>query len=242
MPLPTETGSKKYTVAERAFETDVSEKLCRLFVSDFKDFQVLSLYSDLSKRLLAYKILQQNDGPQDVWLSTGFLETIRVDFNPVFELVPHQFSATSAEKATFNPAYTVECHTSPGFRHYAEGLYAHNAKRTEAVRVYLFQNDTNLNILIFEGRNCVFANSFVCQSETEMLYYLLSALQVAGINQDAASVFLDYNLYTDGKTAAFLTPYFTSLQSMVPDMENPDPEIPNLTELLFPNYLLSLCA
>ena len=87
-----EASSKKHILAERYLETGVAESLSNLFVCNYPKFKVLSLYSDLSKRLLAYKILHQSEELNDPWFDTAFKETITIDFNPNFNLVPTQFS------------------------------------------------------------------------------------------------------------------------------------------------------
>lgn len=239
MPLPTETGSKKYIVAEGFFDSNVSEGLCNLFVSDLKQFRVLSIYSDLSKKLLAYKIMLQDTQATDIWLSTQFLKTIHVDFNPHVELIPRKFSDSINYQQI---PFSVQPESIVGFLHYANGLFLFNQSLNEQSRIFLFKQDDSLSIYLFSGKNIVFSNTFECHNETEILYYTLNSLQVSNIKQDDTTIYLDFGLASDDAFTAFIKSYFNSVQNMKADISNPDTEIPFLLELLFPNHLLSLCV
>lgn len=240
MPLPTETGSKKYIVAEGFFDSTVSEGLCNLFVSDLKQFRVLSVYSDLSKKLLAYKIMHQDPQATDIWLSTQFLKTIHVDFNPHVELIPRKFS--DSNNSTLQITFSVQPESVEGNQHYANGLFLYNQSLNEQSRIFLFKQDDFLSIYLFSGKNIVFSNTFECKNETEILYYTLNALQISNIKQDDTTLYLDFGLASDNSFTTFMKSYFKSVQNMQADMSNPDTEIPFLLELLFPNHLLSLCV
>lgn len=241
MPLLTETGSKRFTIAEGFFETGVSENLCKLFISELRDFTVYSLYNDLSNKLLAYKLIRRNDELEEPWLSAPFLKTIRVDFNPDTEIIPDKFSEVQSNGGD-GDSISVHPPSANGYMHYAKGLFKYNAFLDDNLKVYLFRQDLNLVIYIFEGRKCCFSNTFVCQNETEMLYFILSSLELSGNSQDNAAVYLDYYLASDPEFTRFIRQYFRSVKNMKPLMADPDPEIPFLSELLFPNYLLSLCV
>jgi hypothetical protein len=242
MPSPTETGNKKHIVAERILETDVSNTLCKLFVSNFPDYQVLSVYSELSKKLIAYKIILQNSEQKDAWLETNFAETCEVDFNPIYDLIPNSFRVKSTEQNHLNSQlYAISPEPPKGFKHYTQGLYYFNASKIGDCKVYLFWKDQHLDIVIFNAKTCLFANAFICNSETEMLYYILNAIQLSGNKQDNAQIFLDYNLLQQSSFMDLLQQYFTQIEHLTPPFENPDTEVPQLQELLFSNYLISLC-
>jgi hypothetical protein len=235
MPLPTETGSKKYIIAERFFETGVQDHLCKLFVSNFQDFQVLSLYSDLRNELLAYKVIQQNSDLIDPWLETPFMKIQKVDFNPSFDIIPNIASENNRHNFNIVPL-------SPfGHLHYIEGVFEYNLAFQEHTKIYLFKQNSDVNILVFQNEKCMFSNSFTCKSDTEILYFVLNALEITNLDKNLANLYLDYNLSKDSSFVNFVKPYFVSVKSLQIPMDNPDPEVPFLMELLFPNYLLSLC-
>lgn len=235
MPLPTETGSKKYTIAERYFETGVQDHLCKLFVSNFPDFQVLSLYSDLRNELLAYKVIQQNSESIDPWLETPFMKIQKVDFNPNFDIIPN--IATENKQHNFNIVPV-----SPfGHKHYIEGLFEFNLLFPEQAKVYLFSKNSDVTILVFKNDKCLFSNSFRCNSDTEILYFILNALEVSKLDRSSTQLYLDYTLSKDSSFVHFVEPYFKSVKSLQTPIDNPDNAVPFLLELLFPNYLLSLC-
>lgn len=239
MPLPTETGSKKHIVAEGYFETEISPALSKLFITDFPDFRVLSLYSELSNQFLAYKIVHRLAGNGDAWLHAEYALTRSVDFNPEFELLPPAF----ADNAAKDPYPFVILPESPaGSLHFAYGLARYHALRPENQTLYLFRSAAQYSIFVFSGKDCRFANSFECHSETEVLYFIVSAMAVCDMEPQNTAVLIDYNIAGDQKLRNYLKPYLRPLQTMKPAMENPDAEIPLLPELLFPNYLLSLCV
>ena len=236
-----ETGSKKHIVAERYLETGVAESLSNLFVSNYPSFKVLSLYGDLSKRLIAYKILHQSEDVSDPWLETEFKEVITVDFNPEFNLVPIKFS-DNAKVVGSDIGFHIIGDVSISSNHFAYGIASYNALRMESTKVYLFQQNNSLNVMIFKDRSCVFSNSFVCQNETEILYFVLNALESSDCTQGEANVFLDYHLASNESVRSFLSPYFKSVSNLRLENAFLDEEIIDLPELLFINHAMSLCV
>jgi hypothetical protein len=235
-----ESGSKKHIIAERYLETGVAESLSNLFVCNYPKFKVLSLYSDLSKRLLAYKILHQTKDVVDTWFDSGFKEIITVDFNPNFNLVPNQFSIHNhSDSALFG--FQIEGDQISS-KHFVNGIARYNALRFETVKVYLFKSDTLLNILIFKDKTCLFSNAFSCKNETEILYFVLAALESSECTQGEANLFLDFNFATNDTVAKFLKPYVKSVSVLRFESDVLDDEILNLPELLFINYAMSLCV
>jgi hypothetical protein len=235
-----ETGSKKHILAERYLETGVAESLTNLFVCNYSNFKVLSLYSDLSKRLLAYKILHQNADANDAWLDTEFNNTITVDFNPNFKLIPSQFyNPLGSNDAEFGFKIEGE-HIRQN--HFVYGVAKYNALRFESVKVYLFKSESILNVLIFKDRTCLFSNAFACHNETEILYFVIAALEASDCTQEHANVFLDFDLGLNESLSTFLMPYFKSISTLKFEGDGLDEEILNLPELLFVNYAMSLCG
>lgn len=235
-----ETGSKKHILAERYLETGVAESLSNLFVCNYSNFKVLSLYSDLSKRLLAYKILHQNADENDAWLDTEFNKTTTVDFNPNYKLIPSQFSiALGSNDAEFG--FKIEGDYIRQ-NHFLYGVAKYNALRFESVKVYLFKSESTLNVLIFKDKTCLFSNAFTCHNETEILYFVIAALEASECTQEHANVFLDFELGVNKPVSAFLMPYFKSVSALRFEGEGLDEEILNLPELLFINYAMSLCV
>ena len=235
-----ETSSKKHILAERYLETGVAESLSNLFVCNYSNYKILSLYSDLSKRLLAYKILHQNADANDAWLDIEFNKTTMVDFNPNFKLIPSQFSNTlSLSDAEFG--FKIEGdHIAQN--HFVHGVAKYNALRFESVKVYLFKSESILNVLIFKDKTCLFSNAFTCHNETEILYFVIAALESSECTQEHANVFLDFELGVNKPVSEFLMPYFKTVSPLRYEGEGLDEEILNLPELLFINYAMSLCV
>lgn len=242
MPLPTETGSKKHIVAEGYFETEINPALSQLFITDYTDFRVLSLYSDLSMQFLAYKVIHRHAGNEDFWLSTAFAKSIQADFNPDFELIPAVFDYPLANQLSAKAGFTVNPASEKGYLHIAYGLSLFNAGRKDADNLYVFRSGSVYTIFAFREKVCLLANAFQCKSEDEVLYFILNAMHICELEPNRTSVYIDYNTAADTSLKSYLKPYFRPLLHMKPDMENPDAEIPFLPELLFSNYLLSLCV
>lgn len=235
-----ETGSKKHIIAEHYFETEIADSLCNLYVCNYSDFKVLSLYADLNKRFIAYKILHQGEHSNEVWLNTDFNRIIEVDLNPEFTLVPLQFE-TDSKPINQTIGFSVQGTRPIQSNHFVYGIAQYNFLNPEPVKVFLFKQEGLVNVLIFKDRNCVFSNVFNCQNETEILYFVVSALQTSDCQQAQTALYLDYALSIDSKTLNFFTPYFQSVSHLKLEMEQLDQEILHLPELLFINYAMSLC-
>jgi hypothetical protein len=235
-----ETVSKKHIIAERYIETGVADSLSNLFVCDYADFKVLSLYSDLSKRLLAYKILHQSEEANDSWFDAEFNKTVRVDFNPNYTLVPSQFSTVINLNDSEFGFHIEGNHIASN--HFVHGIAKYNALRFESIKVYLFKSVSILNVLIFKDKTCLFSNAFPCHNETEILYFVLAALEASDCTQEHANVFLDFDLGLNESLSTFLMPYFKSISTLKFEGDGLDEEILNLPELLFVNYAMSLCG
>ena len=241
LQVPMETGSKKHIIAERYLETGVAESLSNLFVSNYPAFKVLSLYADLSKRLIAYKILNQSEGIIDPWFDAGFKDIITVDFNLEYSLVPIQFSDNSSSFSN-STGFQIQGNKLISSNHFVYGIAEYNALILESSKVYLFKLDNILTVMIFKDKSCIFSNYFVCQNETEILYFVLSALESSDCAQDEANVFLDYHLASNGSAKQFLSPYFKSISNLRMENDLLDEEILDLPELLFINHAMSLCV
>jgi hypothetical protein len=231
----------KDIMAIRYFEKEISETLSNLLITEYTDVTVLSIYSDLTKNLSAYKVLDKLGLSEDSWLNGVFNKKIRVDFNPGFSFIPKKFVSSGSEAMASDGEIEIECAERPDHVHYSMGLLKHHAqKRQDAI--YVYKSSNSYSIFIFQGKNCVFANSFKCENEFEVLYYILNALDVSRMGQETTSLYLDYSLLGDKQMMDLLQPYFMTVGPLRLDHHEIDPRIPLLPEMLFPNYLLSLCV
>lgn len=230
---------KKHVLAEQTLESGVAEGLCNLYVCDYNQFKVLSLYSDLNRHLIAYKVLHQGDYYQEPWLNQSFRSVQQVDFNLDIQLLPAHFAQGNVKETV--PFVVEGRQASINSNHFIYGISRYNELRPELIKVYLFKHEQYFNIIIFKEKACVFCNTFNCQNDTEMLYFTLSALQTVECKQDDAAVFIDYPLSTLPQTAAFLKPYFKSVQVLQMDMDLSEDDFEQLPQLLFINYAMSLC-
>jgi hypothetical protein len=233
-----ETGSKKHIIAERFLDSGISMQLCNLFVSDIADFKVLSLYSTLSRKLVAYKVITLADASNEEWLndSSLFNNVFFLNTDPDFELVPASFSdAPSKHNSDFNIATQNKgIHILYGINQWMQDQKGYT--------VFAVGHDDLLSVIIYHNSQCCFANTFKYADQTEFLYFVINAMQIAGVKQEDAQLKLDYACYHKYGLLEFLSPYFLSVEPMTVPFDDPDPEIDHLPELLMPNHLLSLCV
>ena len=233
-----ETGSKKHIIAERLPDTGVVFSLCNLFISDIGGFKVLSLYSSLSKRLEAYKILTSEDAAHDAWLNNaGFNAVYHCSFNPDFEIIPSAFQ--SEEMPRYGADFFIQSE-GKGI-HILYGIHRWMHENTGS-RIYIASINDILTVAVYHNNSCLFANSFSYKDQTELLYFIVNAMQVSGVKQEETTLVLDYHCSHKYGLVEFLTPYFLHVQSLKVPFEDPDPEIEDLPELLMPNHLISLCV
>lgn len=233
-----ETGSKKHIIAERFLDPGISVQLCNLFVSDIADFKVLSLYSTLSRNLVAYKVITLADAANEEWLndSSLFNNVFYLNADPDFELVPASFSETSSKHSSdFNiSTQNKGIHILYGINQWMQDQKGYT--------VFALGHDDLLSVIIYHNNQCCFANTFKYADQTEFLYFVINAMQIAGVKQEDAQLKLDYACFHKYGLLEFLSPYFLSVEPLTVPFDDPDPEIDHLPELLMPNHLLSLCV
>ncbi|MFM6984539.1 MAG: DUF3822 family protein [Chitinophagaceae bacterium] len=233
-----ETGSKKHIIAERFLDAGISVQLCNLFVADIADFKVLSLYSTLSRKLVAYKVITLADTAHEEWLndSSVFNEVFYLNTDPDFELLPASFSE---QVSKYNSEFVVKTQ-NPGI-HLIYGIHQWMQDH-KGYTIFALGHSDLLSVLIFHNDKCCFANTFKYADQTEFLYFVINAMQLVGVKQEEAHLKLDYQCFHKYGLPEFLSSYFLSVEPMQLPFEDPDPEIDNLPELLMPNHLLSLCV
>ncbi len=234
-----ESNSKKHIIAERILDNGISLKLCNLFVSEISDFTVLSAYSSLSKQLVAYKVLNSADAMQDQWLSEAmFNEGYKVGFNPDFELVPNKLSQALNP---LNDDFKIHENVGHTELHLLYGIDKW-MKDIKGKKVFVFGRHDVIAIVVYRDGQCLFANSFSYSDQTEILYFIINAIQISDLKQEDMELVLDYYCAHKFGLIEFFTPYFTSVKSLQIPFENPDSEILDLDQLLMPNHLGALCV
>jgi hypothetical protein len=239
MQLHQETSNRQGVIAIRSFEKEISEGLSNLFITEYREVNVFSVYSDLTKNLQAYKVLSKSSLGDDSWLNSGFNKKLRMDFNPDFSFIPGKFATAGTDMPDGEIA--IEFQHVNGYMHYSGGLLKYHAGlKTDAV--YLYRTADTYSVFVFQGRVCVFANSFKCENENEVLYFILNALDINGMKQENTSLRLDFSLIETHVLPDYFRPYFMSVEPLRLVHPDIDDQIPMLHEMLFPNYLLSLCV
>ncbi len=240
MHLYSDSNNKKHVMAERMLDPGIPSNLCNLFIYQVLDYTVLSLYSALSKNFVGYKVLMNTPSlDEDPLMSQTYNSKFMVSSDPDFELIPKAFNADVSDN--FSPDLVVntalkktDVHLAYGIEKYSESL--------ESPAVWLFVHENIVSVIISNHKSLVFANSFTFNDQTELLYFVVSALNITDIKQDDARVYLDYAAMNKFGLSDFLQPYFKSVEPLELPFENPDPELEILPVLLAPNHLASLCV
>ena len=233
----------KDIIAIRYFEKEIQEAISNLFITEYNDVTVLSIYSSLSKKLLALKVLNTSPLRSDQWLDLPFHKITRMDFNPRFSFIPKKFmDMAGANSIQEGESVYVDVQMGEGHEHFTRGILEfHSQQLVSGNTLYVSQVEGVYIMVLFKGRTCVFANSFTCVNEQEVLYFMLNALSVNELAQGDTVVKLDYSMITSQKFREFFAPYFRSVDFLRVEQHEIGNEIPYLQEMLFPNYLLSLC-
>ena len=241
MILQQESANKQDILAIRCFEKEIAENLSNLLITEYANTCVLSVYSDLTKALQAYKVLAKPGLSSDPWVNASFHKQCHMDFDTLFDLVPRKFSPDAGEAGLSDQDIDIEYRKKTGHVHFAEGLLKyHDTRREDAIYVYRFNGI--YSIFAFQAKRCVFANSFRCENETELLYFILNAMEINGLSQEKTRLYTDYSLMADHRLMEFLKPYFAEVKTLALEHDGIDTLIPELPELLFANHLMSLCV
>jgi hypothetical protein len=236
-----ETGDKKHIVAERILDGNISSNLTNLLVSNVLGYKVFSLYSALTKKLIAYKVFNSEEHQHDDWMTfSQFNQVFFLDTDTDFKIVPKAFSNSTLElDLDFNILYNREkehFHLLEVVSLEAKNLFVNQ----EAI--FAFVNNQTLCVSVFKNNSCVFSNSFNYSDQVEILYFLMNALKINNIKQEDCLLMMDSSLFQLTGFKDFVQVYFKSNYTLSIPFANPDPEMPDLEILLMPNHLLSLCV
>lgn len=239
-PLPVETGDKKHILAERILEVDISSNLSNLLISNVLGYKVCSLYSALTKKLIAYKVFNTEEHQHDDWMNfSQFNQVFFLDNDADFKIIPKAFSQSSHElELDFNVLYNRE----KNHFHILEAISLESKALFNNDAVFVFIENQKLCVTVYKNNACVFSNSFNYSDQVEILYFILNALKINNVKQEECTLLLDASLSQLTGFKDFAAAYFNSISELSIPFSNPDPEMPDLEILLMPNHLLSLCV
>lgn len=232
------TGDKKHIVAEQLLRPDESINLCNLYRCDWQAFEVLSVYSTLSKQLLAYKVMHKGYADHDEWMSTPFNQYVVVNQLPNVQILPNQF--TERPKSEHLP-FVIESHLPKGHQHILEGVCQAQVLKGIGQNMFLLYEDNQLLLVVFNQKQLMFFNVFAANNEQECLYFLVAALHAVQMSQDQVDVWVNYDLWQNTNLINSIKPYFKSIQCMQIPNEL-DADLPDLKAWLLPNDLIAQCV
>ena len=231
-------GDKKHVIAEQLLRPDESINLCNLYRTDWQAFEVLSVYSTLSKQLLAYKVMHKGHAEFDEWLSMPFNQYLIVNQLPNVQILPNQF--TQRPKSEHLP-FVIESQLPKGHQHILEGICQAQVQKGNGQNMYLLYDDNQMLLVVFNQKQLVFSNVFVANNEQECLYFIVAAMHAAQMQQDQVDVWVTYDLWQNAKMIDALKPYVKSIQCMQITGEF-GADLPDLKAWLLPNDLTAQCA
>lgn len=246
MQLHQETGRKQHILAENTFGNDIIPSLSNLFIASYEDCTVLAVFSCLEKKLLGYKITKPGEPLKEIeqWMHEDFNLINHVSFSHLFEITPRTFSNT--EYPSINNvndkiiAYKED--NSSNTIHYSSAIISHHLVKKTGQHIYLYREGGFYIIVLLNGETCILANSFECENETEVLYFLLNALHISDILPSDTTLNLDYSILSDLPLVKFIEPHFIKTELLRYPLEEVNPAIPLLPEKLFACYAASLCV
>ena len=232
------TGDKKHIVAEHLLRPDESINLCNLYRCDWQAFEVLSVYSTLSKQLLAYKVMHKGYADNDEWLGMPFNQYVVVNQLPNVQILPNQF--TERPKSEHLP-FVIETHLPKGHQHILEGICQAQVLKGMGQNIFLLYDANQLQLIVFNQKQLMFCNVLTAHNEQELLYFLVAALQSVQMQQDQVDVWVNYDLSQNAALMSSIKPYFKSVQCMQ-IADELDADMPDLKAWLLPNELIAQCA
>ncbi len=241
-----ETSNKQHLLAEYYSEKELVPSLCDLYVSLFTDCAVLVAFSSRDKNLMAYKIANPVEQLSKVepWMKADFNQIISVSFTTDFFATPEAFVANAYNHQNLSGQVMVdyEDQHSTASVHYLNGLITFHLLKKQASQLYVYRTGNQYSILLMNFDQCLLANSYQCDNETEVLYFLLNALQISDLLPSDATLNLDYSILKQTEMVKFLSPHFSKNVVLNYAFEHENPAVPDLQEKLFACYAASLCA
>ncbi len=241
-----EISNKQHLLAEHYSEKDLVPSLCDLYVSHYTDCAVLVVFSSRDKNLMGYKIANPVDqlAMVEPWMKADFNQIITVSFTTDFFVTPAAFvaNAYNHQKLSGQVMVDYEDQHSTASVHYLNGLITYHLLKKQASQLYVYRTGNQYSILLMNFDQCLLANSYQCDNETEVLYFLLNALQISDLLPSDATLNLEYSILKQTEMVKFLSPHFSKNVVLNYAFEHENAAVPDLQEKLFACYAASLCA
>jgi hypothetical protein len=230
-------GDKKHIVAEQPLKADESINLCNVYRCDWEAYEVLSVYSVLSKQLLAYKVMHKGHADQDEWLSMPFNKKLLVSQTPKVQVVPNQFAQNNVSDQL---PFVIDSDLPKDHKHILEGIAQWQLQKGSGQQLFVWYQDNQLLVVLFNQKQLQFSNVFAANTEHEVLYFIVAAIQAVQMEQSQLTLTVSYDLWQNTALINFLKPYFQGADCLRLPYEL-DAELLDLTAWLMPNELMAQC-
>ncbi|NQW43169.1 MAG: DUF3822 family protein [Bacteroidetes bacterium] len=241
--LQYEIGVKLNLLAEGYLSEDVTLSLVNLFIINYTDSIVFSVYHTKTKEILAYAIYSNLHFDNDCkWEQLAFNKVLYISMTSKYEVIPILFaSEDSINSKVRNSMCKIEYNDGVNNSHFLDGVFEYHNQFMNDNCAYIYKMDDKISISIFKGKNLLLSNAFDCMDESEILYFIANAIQVSEIEKNSVKLFYDYSIMDKERMIYFLKPFFNEINSLKhPTIK--DDRIPNLEEKLFAGYAISLCV
>ncbi len=238
--LQNDIGNKQNLQAEAYFEDNITLSLANLYIIEYSDCIVYSVYHIQSKNICAYAIYSNFNYENDnQWQFLSFNQIVKISLNTNYEVVPKSFIEQN-ERLLSNEVAFIE-YEGKEDAHILDGIFQFHIKNILENAVYLYHFNGIYSITLFKNKDLILSNSYECKDENEVLYFITNALQVNGIEKDSVRLYYDYSIIAKESLLQFLNPFFNKILALKhPNVE--DEYLPNIGEKLFAGYAISLCV
>jgi len=234
-----EIGNKKNVIAERVLLADAFSDPVNLMVSVLEKMTILSVYRISDHSLVSYRILSDSDFENDSLFTSGiFTNTYFLSTENTLKTEPHDQELGAHSVAEFvNPL-------SPRHKHIFEICrnWVSEYKNDGKIREFVVPGDDNIMLMIIKGKELLLANTYTCHNPTEMLYFMVAALESCDIAQTEAEIVFPFPGPLNSSLIQYIQGYFASVIQASISGQNPDPEFPVLPHWLMCNEMLALCV
>lgn len=241
-----EISNKQHLLAEYYSEKDLVHSLCDLYVVHYTDCSVLVAFSSREKNLMAYKVSLPTDQLMliEPWMKSDFNKITTLSFSTQFIVSPASFVANTYNVQKQSGSVMVDFNNQfpTASIHYLNALITYHLSKKLANQLYLYRTGNMYTILLMNFEQCLLANTYECDNETEVLYFLLNALQISDLLPSDATLNIDYSILKQTEMVKFLSPHFSKNIILNYEFETINPAVPDLQQKLFACYAASLCV
>ncbi|MES2616860.1 MAG: DUF3822 family protein [Bacteroidota bacterium] len=240
-----EHTNKQHLLAEDSPAHEMIPSLCDLVHIHYPSCIALAAFSSKDKRMMSYKIALPVTNITEVepWFKENFNKITEVVTHTEYEVTPALFNSETFTDSKLSGQVSVNrTNALPNTLHLVSALIDYHLIDKKAKQIYLFKNSTHYHILLMDGATCYLANTFKCDNNHEILYFLLNTIQISDLLPSETTLNIDYSIAEDQVLVDFIKPHFAFFNLLSAPGIIHHPVVPMLGEKLFGCYAAALCV